>query len=271
MYTGGGRPGAGLHGWEVPYEVLGEVLEAGEDLDGACPEVRLVVRDVVLGAELEAELARLAEVVPGDGREEVVLDLVVEAAAEPVYKAEAVLEDVARRRHLELPVVGALGGVIDGHAVVAERKHEGEHEAARHVGDEEEEEALGEGRQLRDDGEVPRVVEAEEEDFELFVRHRLELVVRALDLAARRVVEVGDVGEGLLEPGEARKGEEREVDDVLVGDHEARERALRELEHRLRPGEEGHRVDVRVAVLRVGARRVHVGHGVVRVVLVLPP
>lgn len=43
------------------------------------------------------------------------------------------------------------------------------------------------------------------------------------------------------------------------------------MQHRPRPGEERHRVDVRIAVLGVGSGRVDIGNGVVRVVLVGPP
>ena len=77
-----------LHGRKfldhVNDEVVGYLLQVLQNLDGAVEEVGLVVLDAPLLAEGLDEFVALGEVVAGHHREEVMVDLVLEAAAEPV-------------------------------------------------------------------------------------------------------------------------------------------------------------------------------------------
>ena len=85
--------------------------------------------------------------------------------------------------------------------------------------------------------------------------------------------------EGFVEPGEAGEEEDGKVGEGLPPDHELDEGAVLAVGAKLAeglglleaPGEEGHGVDVGVAVLGDGRGVVEVGDGVVSVVLVLPP
>ena len=74
------------------------------------------------------KLVSFAEVVSGDHGEEVVLDLVLEAAAEPVDEGlgDAVpSSNVPGGGHLQRPEVRAGSCIVCGHAVVAKAEDEG--------------------------------------------------------------------------------------------------------------------------------------------------
>lgn len=145
--------------------------------------------------------------------------LVAEAAAEPLDEPPA--RDVARGGDLELPEVGPLVGVVDGHAVVAEAEDEREEEAAHHLGGEEVEERAG-GRHVQPhERAVPGVVREEAELLEAHVLDGLALGGGALGGPERRAGEgVEDEEEGLEEPRDARDEEDGEVEDGLVADEE---------------------------------------------------
>ena len=275
-----------LHGRELLHhvhdEVVGDLLQMLQNLDGALDEVGLVVLDAPLLAEGFDELVALGKVVAGHHGEEVVIDLVLESAAEPVDEelGEAVASgDVAGGGHLELPEVRPGGGVVGGHAVVAKAEDEGQEEAAGAGGGEEVGEGVGDGEPSKSGGEGddPGPVHGDAGPLEEGV---LESLALHLELGVLRggAEAVGGL-EGLVEPGEAGEEEDGEVGEGLPPDHELDEGAVLAVGAELAeglglletPGEEGHGVDVGIAVLGDGGRVVEVGHGVVAVVLVLPP
>mmetsp|Transcript_9771 Transcript_9771/g.28690 ORF Transcript_9771/g.28690 Transcript_9771/m.28690 type:complete len:569 (-) Transcript_9771:44-1750(-) len=248
-------------------ELFRHVREARQNLAGALPHGSLVVRDAVLLAEGAHDLVRLGKAVARQRRPEVVLHLVLEPAAEPVH--ERVARDVARGADLELPEVRALVRLVERHAVVAEAKDDGEHEAARAGGDEEEGDGAREGARLRAESAHPRVVDEEANTLEPEVRHKLLGHLQVLRLPGERVRE--DEGEGALEPGQASKAEDGEVAEGLVRHEPLGQLRVRRLRHAVRPRQQWHGVDVRIAVLRGRRGLVEVRHRVVRVVLVFPP
>ena len=256
-----------LHSRKLLDELLGDVLEVREDLHGSHPHVCLVVGDALLLAEGLNQHVHLLQVVAGQHGEEVVVDLVLQSAAEPVHEGRR--GHVAGGGHLQLPEVGALVGGVDGHAVVAQSEHQRQHQPAAGLRDDEVHEGV-QRRHVVHDRADPDVVEDEAELLEQRVGHLL-LVERG---SLHRVLAPTTEHEhpALVGPSEARKEEHGEVEDGLPADHEASEgRVAHGLGHLQRPGEDGHGVDVRVTVGGVGARGVEVGHRVVGVVLGLPP
>lgn len=76
----------------------------------------------------------------------------------------------------------------------------------------------------------------------------------------------------LVGPGEAGEEKNREVKHCLPPDHEATEGAvLGRFGHAKSPCEDRHGVDIGIAIRGFGRRGVQVGHGVVGVMLGLPP
>ena len=65
---------------------------------------------------------------PREGGEKMVVHLILQATAEPVY--ERVGGDIAGGTHLQFPEIGALICRIYSHAVVSQAEHDGEKEAA---------------------------------------------------------------------------------------------------------------------------------------------
>ena len=86
-YAKGGEATALLHGREVLDDLVRDVLQVLQDLQGPLPHGGLVVRDPIILAELAHAAVALGQMMSRHGGEEMVLDLVVEAAAEPVDKA----------------------------------------------------------------------------------------------------------------------------------------------------------------------------------------
>ena len=96
----------------VNDEVIGHLLQMLQNLDGTNHEIGLVVLDAPLLAEALDELVTLGKVVTGHHGEQVVIDLILEAAAEPIDEelGEAMAaDDVAGGGNLELPEVGSGG------------------------------------------------------------------------------------------------------------------------------------------------------------------
>lgn len=121
-----------LHRWEVLDHIHNEIvrylLQMVKDLEGTINEIGLVVGNAPLLAKGMDKLVSFAEVVSGDHGEEVVLDLVLEAAAEPVDEGlgDAVpSSNVPGGGHLQRPEVRAGSCIVCGHAVVAKAEDEG--------------------------------------------------------------------------------------------------------------------------------------------------
>mmetsp|Transcript_5605 Transcript_5605/g.18978 ORF Transcript_5605/g.18978 Transcript_5605/m.18978 type:complete len:203 (-) Transcript_5605:1093-1701(-) len=106
---------------------VGDALEAAEYAGQGAPHAAPLVGQPVLEAERLHAPLDLPEVVAGEGGEEVVLDLAVEAAREPVVEQARV--DVAGGGRLGADEVGVL---VDEHvhAVVGEGEHDGKEGAA---------------------------------------------------------------------------------------------------------------------------------------------
>lgn len=252
-----------------------------QHLDGSIDQVGFVVLDVPFFAEGSHQIVGLFQVVSGQCREQVVIDLVLESTAEPIDKelGEAVsTNNVARCGHLELPKVGTLVGIVDGHAVVTQSKDEGQHQTAR-AGHEQKVgcrvkkgEATKAGRQC----EHPSIVH---DDSSLFQSR----ILQALGLEFQCGVFTGGTQakgrlEGLVQPRQSRQQQNGKVKDGLVADHELDEgRVLAIVQFPVTaglldaPGEQRHGINVGITVLRSCRAVVEVGDGVVTVVLVLPP
>ena len=137
------------HGLQVLDHILHAVVKRG-----------LGVLQAVLLAERNNDFVRAGEAVPRHHREEVVIHLVLKAAAQPVH--EGATADVARRRDLQRPVVRPRRGFVRRHAVVPVASHD-ENEQASDCLRQEPEPHRGEQRgalvaQHRD----PRMVDDEE-------------------------------------------------------------------------------------------------------------
>lgn len=262
LSSGSSLPSTHLHGRELGDELVRDVGELVDDLADALPEARLVEVHAVLLAERLDERVHLGEIVARHEREEVVVDLVVEPAREPVH--EEARRDVARRSHLELPEVGLGLALVDRHAVVADGEDERQEQAAEHLRRHVEHDGLQDRHVgVHWKSEHPGVVH---EQAELLATREVNRVVAAEGELLEHV------HVGLEHPAEARKQQQREVEHGLVADHEGPDGGLEGGRgHVLAPGEQRHGVDVRVAqVGRLGVSN-EVGHCVVEVVLVLPP
>ena len=82
-----------------------------KNLNGAYPHIRLMVRNALVLAELRHQLVHLAQIMPRQHGEKVVVHLILQSAAKPVNKE--VRRDVACSGDLQLPEIWTLIGRID--------------------------------------------------------------------------------------------------------------------------------------------------------------
>mmetsp|Transcript_28149 Transcript_28149/g.89975 ORF Transcript_28149/g.89975 Transcript_28149/m.89975 type:complete len:534 (+) Transcript_28149:217-1818(+) len=243
------------------------LLHPGDHLHLRLDPGLLVVDDALLLAEGLDDGAHVAQVVARNAREEVVLDLELQPAVEPVD--ERVADDVLRRAQLHaVPVVVPVDHL---HGVAVVRLHREVAQADLHVqqpGDDvaHEREAELRGRRRAGHGRDERDVPRQEEH----VRHHLVVAVGHLvlgeeaDPALHVEVEARQRHDGVVEPvlvrqQHARRGVEGDVALLVAG-----EEAELVAEDLGRHGEDGHVLDVRVVLHGVA-------HHVVHVVRVLPP
>eukprot|EP00128_Syssomonas_multiformis_P013765 Colp12_sorted_trinity150504_noHs@18555 len=256
-----------LHSGELLDELGGHLGEVGEDLHVSGEQVGLVVGHALLLAEGLHQGVHLGEVVSGEHGEQVVVHLVVQATAEPIN--ESVAGDVAGGGDLQLPEVGALVGGVYGHAVVAKAEDSGEEQTAAGLADQEVREGV-DHRHVVHDGQQAKVVQREADLLGRGVLH--VLLVEGGTLHGVLAVAAEHEHPRLVRPGEAREEQSGEIEEGLPGDEEAPLGAVSgRLGHLQTPGQDGHGVDIWVTIARLGVGRVQVGHGVVRVVLGLPP
>ena len=118
---------------ELLHKIVADASKVPQHLHRPINQVGLMVLHPPLLAEGLHELVALGEVVTGHHGEEVVVNLVLETAAEPVDEklGEPVSSsDVAGGGDLELPEVGPGLSVVGSHAVVAKTEDKGEEKAA---------------------------------------------------------------------------------------------------------------------------------------------
>ena len=127
-----------------------------DDVHGAGQQVGFVVLDAVLRAEGHDKHVGFGQRVAGHHGEQVVVHLVLEPPAEPVH--EPVAGNVAGGGDLQLPVVGAGVGFVDGEAVVAQGSDREQDEAAHRLREEVEAQGRANGRALAAESEHPGVV-----------------------------------------------------------------------------------------------------------------
>ena len=177
-------------------KLRGHRTQVGQDINRPVDHIRLLEGHALVLAEFRNAFVHFFEVVARNLREEVVLHLVLEAAAEivderlryakvskgtqyiakrdllsPAYLRDAFASrDVARRGDLQLPEIRAILGVVNGHAIVPQAKDEGQKQASENVAQKHESHELPGARQAagiscrisaRDQvghGEVPEVV-----------------------------------------------------------------------------------------------------------------
>src|SRR6185437_8129825 len=103
-------------GPELPGSAPGDGVEVAEGLGVGAGQAGLAVGQDVLFAECPDQDLGVPEVGAGHGGEQVVLDLVVQAAQRQV--GEPAAADVAGGEYLAAQEVAAVGGGQDGHALV---------------------------------------------------------------------------------------------------------------------------------------------------------
>eukprot|EP00591_Stephanopyxis_turris_P000641 CAMPEP_0195509232 /NCGR_PEP_ID=MMETSP0794_2-20130614/2227_1 /TAXON_ID=515487 /ORGANISM="Stephanopyxis turris, Strain CCMP 815" /LENGTH=802 /DNA_ID=CAMNT_0040636397 /DNA_START=117 /DNA_END=2526 /DNA_ORIENTATION=- len=245
----------------VAAGVRGDLGESLHHFDVALDEAGFVVPKAVLLAERLHERACLAEVVAGQTGVQVVLDLELKAAMEPVQPLRAV--DVHGRLELHgepLVAVVVVGAAVVGVHVKVRQRDLHVEEAGDKVGDDQEEENVSPGGEGGEESSEPREEAEQGDDLERLV---LDLL-GGQEQQPRLHVEV--------EAGEAHDGVEEQV---LVADEEAADDVVHAVltavvgapegsEHLLRDGDERDVLDVWVVLDRVA-------HDVVDVVGALPP
>jgi hypothetical protein len=127
-----------LHGWAIldkfSDKFVTNSLQAIQDLNGTIVHVGLVVLDVPLLAETFYKIMGLLEVVSGDTREQVVVNLVLKTSAEPVNKRlghTMSSSNVSGSGDLKLPEVWSLVSIVSGHTIVPQAKNNGKKQSGR--------------------------------------------------------------------------------------------------------------------------------------------
>lgn len=240
-------------------------MQTAHHLARSLDHADVLVRDAVLVAHRLHVLPRLTERVARHVGEEMVLDLLVQAASEPVVERGAV--DVARRQHLVgEEILLEIFVEVHRHAIVALDEHVSEEEATDALRGDVVEEALREGTVGGNYTDKPRVVQ----------HHSNHLLARRLDILCecrvRALHHADDLEQGHERPRHASEEQDGGNEVVLVAhDHlvHGRVHLNGRLELLAGPREDGKRVDVGVNGHELVVKQV--GGCVVRVVLVLPP
>ena len=250
----------GLHCREA-LQPLHDVIERLHDLNVTFNETSGMIGQVVLLAQGLDAHGCLGQVVAGHGGEEVVLDLVVQATHEP--PVEAVVVYVACGGDLQHAKRGGRLVVVQCHPVVADAEGDADQQATHGLRHRSKGQCMREGH-AQQQGGVPHVVQ---DEAGVLQQSQAELALECALAPAH--VEAEHVGKALLHPCQARKAQQGQKEDALVLEVPRVGRGL--LQEVLAPRQEGHGVDVRVAIVGTISALVQVGDGVVRVVLVLPP
>ena len=227
------------------YELFGNLVKMAENLPGPGEHVCFMVGDPLLLAKTLDKLVHFFEVVPWQHGEEVVVHLVLQATTEPVD--EPVGRDIARGGDLELPEVGTLVSRVDCHAVVPEAEHQSQKEptaALRNnkVG----ERGRNRGHVVQNSSE-PTIVENESQGLENGVLHILSVLFSALD--AVLPCPAKDKHPALMSPCQTGEKQNREVENGLPPNQKTTIfRILGGFGHSQSPGEDGHGVNIGIAV-----------------------
>ena len=227
------------------------------------------------------QIVGLLQVVSGDHREQVVVNLVLKSTTEPIDKElrKAVSTgNVTGGGDLKLPEVWSGFGIVDGHTIVSQTEHNGQEESTRASHGHEKTEGVKarEASESGNEGNSPGVVNDKSDLLE-------DRVLKSLGFT----FELGVLGSGsdsvgilerFIQPGKTGEQQDREVKVLLTLDHEldkSRILTLVEFSERLSlldgPSQHRHGVNIGITILREGTRVVEVRDGVVTVVLVLPP
>ena len=108
-------------------------MQVGQNLPERIQSSGLSIEDTVLFTEGFDDFSGLTEVVPGHGREEVVFDLIVEAAIPEIDKGVGL--HVSSGKNLVVQVVQGVVPVGDEHTLVVWGKYQGEVKAEKHLMD----------------------------------------------------------------------------------------------------------------------------------------
>ena len=241
-----------------------------------------MVLDTPFLAEGSNELVGLGQVVSRQSGEQMVVNLVLKSTAEPVDKGlrETVSTNhISRGGDLKLPKVWSVVGVVGGHTIVSQSKHNSQQQSARAGGNHEVHDAVEEGEPSGSTGESEHPDVMKNDSCLL-----KERVLQSADLHFQSGVLGGSSKsegnlEGFVQPGKTGKKQDGEVKHVLVGHKELREGGVLSVRAQLsvglsllqRPSQHRHCVNVRVSILGHSGRVVKVRNGMVTVVLVLPP
>lgn len=282
-----------LHSRSVLYKVKNEfVRDIGQMLqDFYCTihQIRFVILDLPFLAKGSDQFMSPFQVMSGQGGEQMMVDLVLEAAAEPIDKGlgDSVSSgNVARGGDLEFPKVGSLVRIVHGHTIVSQTKDQGEHEPARARDEEKVRARVGQGETTkagRKNGH-PGVVQKDSQSFQNGVLQALgfELECGVFGSSAQSVGHF----EGFVEPREACEQQNGKVENGLIANRKASKRRAAaifgilvvsvivvQIGARLceTPRQEWHGINVWISVLRRGSAIVQIGHRVVSIVFVFPP
>jgi len=267
---------------EFSDEINSNLVEAVQDLVGTIDKIGLVVSNIPFLAEGLDQFVSLLQVVSGNHREQVVVDLVLKSTAEPIDKGlrdSVSTGNVTGGGDLEFPEIGSCFGIVNSHTIVSQTEHNGQEETTRACHGHEKTKGVKtrESSKSGNEGDNPCVVNEESDLFE-------DRVLKSLGFT----FEFGVLGsstnsEGILErfvhPGETSEQQDGEVEVLLVSNHKLDESRVLSVglkfSERLslldRPRQDRHGIDIRITILRGGARVVEVRNSVVAVVLVLPP
>mmetsp|Transcript_25331 Transcript_25331/g.58214 ORF Transcript_25331/g.58214 Transcript_25331/m.58214 type:complete len:500 (+) Transcript_25331:38-1537(+) len=266
---------------EFQDEIVGYVVEVVQNFHSSIHKVGFVVLDAPFLAKGFHKLVRLGEVVSGQGREQMVVHLILKTTAEPIHKElrEPVSSgNVTSGGHLKLPEIGPGLGIVRRHTIVSQSKHNGQEPTARasHGHEKGNGFANTKGSVSGGHGKGPDVVQDHANTFQRGVLEALELHFLCR-IFGRGTQTKGNL-EGFVHPGQAGEEENGKVKESLVANQKAdhgRVLALIQFTVGLRllqtPGQERHGIDIRISILTERTGTVQVGHGVVTIVLVLPP
>mmetsp|Transcript_31935 Transcript_31935/g.46423 ORF Transcript_31935/g.46423 Transcript_31935/m.46423 type:complete len:317 (-) Transcript_31935:519-1469(-) len=253
-----------------------------EDLKGSINKVGLVILNTILLAETLYQLVSLSKVVSWHHREQVVIHLVLKSTTKPVneeLRESVASSNVSCGSHLELPEIRSRISVVSGHTVVPKTEHQGEEKTTRTCGEQEVSNTVHqtETSETRRQGEDPDVVKGDSGALKDWVLKSSSLHLK-LCVLTRCSESVGSL-ETLVQPTQTRKKKNREVEECLPLNHKFGKCSIFSVTTQLpetlclfqRPGQKRHGIDIWVSILSQSRRVVQVRHGMVTIVLILPP
>jgi len=249
-----------LHGREA-LQPLNHIVQSLHDFDVSLDETRSMVGQIVLLAQgLDAHSSGCQAAARHAGKQ-VVLDLVVQAAHEPAV--QILVMHVAGGGDLQHAKWGGALVVIQRHAIVPHAKGNADEKSTQGLGHSSECKCMRQ-RHAQQQGGIPHVVQNQAS-----VLQQTKAQPSVEGALAPAQVQAEHEGKALLHPCKAGKAQEWQEQGALVLEVPSVGGCL--LQELLAPCQQGHGVDIRVAIMGTISALVQVGDGVVRVVLVLPP